>query len=104
MVFQFPRWRTVVIQNADNEDRFLGYTSATSYAYKAYAESNLTSTTYPHAINVYKLVVSQPCTVILNDNGQSLIESSAGSGVELPTRSDVGQRLMLIQRQPRNLK
>lgn len=43
-----------LIQNVDNSDRFLGYTTATSYAYKAYATSNLSS--YPHAIVVYKLV------------------------------------------------
>lgn len=44
----------VLIQNKSNDNRFLGYMGATSYAYKAYAIDNLT--TYPHAITVYKLV------------------------------------------------
>ena len=54
--FNFQEDGTVLIQNKDNSDRFLGYTNATSHAYKAYATSNLSSSTYPHAINVYQLV------------------------------------------------
>jgi len=42
----------VLIQNTENDNRFLGYTSD-SYAYKAYATTNLDS--YRHAITVYKL-------------------------------------------------
>ncbi len=42
-----------LIQNKNNSNRFLGFTSATSYAYKAYATSNLSS--YSHAITVYVL-------------------------------------------------
>ena len=42
-----------LISNKSNSDRFLGYTNSTSYAYKAYAASNLSS--YDHAITVYKL-------------------------------------------------
>ena len=46
----------VLISNKSNSNRFLGYTSSTSYAYRAYAESNLSSSNnYPHAITVYKL-------------------------------------------------
>ena len=55
-VFNFQTDGTVIIQNQDNSDRFLGYTSSTSHAYKAYATSNLSSSTYPHAIKVYQLV------------------------------------------------
>ena len=51
--FNFQADGTVLIQNNSNSDRFLGYTTSSSYAYKAYATSNLDS--YPHAINVYKL-------------------------------------------------
>ena len=43
-----------LISNTSNSDRFLGYTTATSYVYKAYATGNLGD--YPHAITVYKLV------------------------------------------------
>ena len=43
-----------LISNKSNSNRFLGFTNATSYAYKAYAASNLDS--YDHAITVYKLV------------------------------------------------
>lgn len=63
-----------LIQNADNSDRFLGYTTATSYAYKAYATSNLSS--YPHAIVVYKLVEEGGDTPSLEDNDLSLSPTS----------------------------
>ena len=43
-----------LISNKSNSNRFLGYTNATSYAYKAYATGNLNS--YAHAITVYQLV------------------------------------------------
>ena len=52
--FNFQPDNTVLIQCTNNSNRFLGYTSASSHAYKAYATSNLN--TYPHAIKVYKLV------------------------------------------------
>ena len=52
--FNFQSDNTVLIQCTNNGNRFLGYTSASSHAYKAYATSNLSS--YPHAIKVYKLV------------------------------------------------
>lgn len=59
--FTFDDSGIVLIQNTGNSNRFLGYTSATSYAYKAYATSNLSS--YPHAITVYKLEEEVPsCT------------------------------------------
>lgn len=51
--FNFQSDNTVQIQNNSNSNRFLGYTG-TSFAYKAYATSNLSS--YDHAIKVYKLV------------------------------------------------
>ena len=54
--FNFQEDGTVIIQNKSNSDRFLGYTSTSSYAYKAYATSNLSNSSYPHAIKVYKLV------------------------------------------------
>lgn len=54
--FNFQTDGTAIIQNKSNEDRFLGYTTATSYAYKAYAKSNLGDNNYPHAIVVYRLV------------------------------------------------
>lgn len=38
-----------------NDNRFLGYTGASTYAYKAYASSNYNSSTYPHDIHLYKL-------------------------------------------------
>lgn len=51
--FSFQGDGTVLIQNTKSSYKFLGYTTATSYAYKAYSKSNLSS--YPHAIVVYKL-------------------------------------------------
>lgn len=54
--FNFQSDNTVLIQCTNNSNRFLGYTSASSHAYKAYATSNLSSSSYPHAIKVYKLV------------------------------------------------
>ena len=56
--FNFQTDGTVLIQNTSNSDRFLGFTNATSHAYKAYATSNLS--TYPHAIAVYQLVEAEP--------------------------------------------
>ena len=44
-----------VIQNTSNSSRFLGWTNASSHAYKAYATSNMSSSAYPHDITVYKL-------------------------------------------------
>ena len=45
-----------LIQNSSNSNRFLGYTTATSYVYKAYSTSNNGLTNYQHAITVYQLV------------------------------------------------
>ena len=50
-----------LIQNTSNSNRFLGWTSSTSYAYKAYATSNLAN--YPHAITVYKLEEEAPSCI-----------------------------------------
>lgn len=52
--FNFQSDNTVLIQNNSNSNRFLGYSTDISFAYKAYATSNLSS--YAHAIKVYKLV------------------------------------------------
>lgn len=49
--FNFQTDSTVLIQNTD--DKCLGFTSSSSYAYKAYAKSNIDK--YPHAIKVYQL-------------------------------------------------
>ncbi len=54
--FNFQTDGTAIIQNSDNSNRFLGFTSSSSHEYKAYATSNLSGSTYPHAIKVYKLV------------------------------------------------
>ena len=55
-VFNFQIDNTVLIQNKSYQNRFLGWTSTTSHVYKAYAASNLESSSYPHAIKVYQLV------------------------------------------------
>ena len=51
--FKFQNDGTVLIQNTGNDNRFLGYSTSSSYAYKAYATENLKK--YSHAIVVYKL-------------------------------------------------
>lgn len=66
-----------LIQNKSNSNRFLGFTSSTSYAYKAYATSNLSS--YDHAISVYKLVEES-----LTDNTITVTPSDGLSFI-LPT-------------------
>ncbi|MBR2770998.1 MAG: hypothetical protein IKD78_03145 [Bacteroidales bacterium] len=67
--FNFRDGGTCLIQNKSNEDRFLGYTSSTSYVYKAYATNNLES--YPHAIKVYKLVETNNSLMgDLNNDGE----------------------------------
>ena len=53
-----------LIQNSSNSDRFLGYTTASSYVYKAYVTTNMTS--YPHAITVYKLIEESGSTETTN--------------------------------------
>lgn len=65
--FNFQTDGTVLIQNK-NSDYFLGYTSATSYAYKAYSSATSLET-YPHAIKVYKLVetLTNPSVATIND-------------------------------------
>ena len=65
-VFDFTDPNAVVIQNSDNGNRFLGFTSSTSYAYKAYAASYLKKNTYPHAIKVYQLVEEKKATLSIN--------------------------------------
>ena len=69
--FDFQSDGTVIIQNVDNGNRFLGYTGATSHAYKAYAVSNLGGSTYPHAIKVYKLE-DETSLATLEDNDLAL--------------------------------
>ncbi len=72
-VFNFQSDETVLIQNKSNDDRFLGYTSSTSHAYRAYATSNLSSSSYPHAIKVYKLVeVSVPNFTVTFDQPETV--------------------------------
>ena len=65
--FNFQTNGTVLIQNKSNSDRFLGYTSVASHEYKAYATSNLSSSSYPHAIKVYKLVEEVTPSLITSD-------------------------------------
>ena len=50
-----------LIQNIDNNNRYLGYSTTTSYAYKAYATSDMS---YSHAIKVYKLVEESGTTPV----------------------------------------
>ena len=53
--FNFQDDQTVLIQNLNNNNRFLGFNNATTpTGYKAYAASNMSAN--PHAIVVYKLV------------------------------------------------
>ena len=54
--FSFDDDGYATISNTSNANRFLGYTNSTSHLYKAYAASNLSNDTYPHAIIVYRLV------------------------------------------------
>jgi len=51
-----------LIQNTSNSNRFLGYTTASSYVYKAYATSNLND--YAHEIFVLKLVEESTKTAV----------------------------------------
>lgn len=59
--FNFQTDESVLIQNKNN-NYFLGYTNADSYAYKAYSSSTSLET-YAHAIKVYKLVE----TIVVGD-------------------------------------
>ena len=70
--FNFQEDETVLIQNKNNNDRFLGYTTATSYIYRAYSTQNFDA--YPHAIKAYRLVDESGRTPIATINGISPTE------------------------------
>jgi hypothetical protein len=46
------------IRLASATGRFWGYTTSSSYAYKIYANTNYSGTTYPHNIQLYKLTAN----------------------------------------------
>ena len=72
-----------VVQNKKNSNRFLGYTSTTAYEYKAYATTNLSSSTYPHDITVYKLEVeaapSHTITAVSNNDSWGTVSLSGAT-------------------------
>lgn len=61
--FDFSDPDAVLIKTGN---RFLGYTNSTSYAYKAYSDTDLKS--YPHAIKVYKLVTTISLNAACHDS------------------------------------
>ena len=69
------------IQNYSNSNRFLGFTSSTSHAYKAYATSNLGSSSYPHAITVYRL------------DEEAAVTSLSVKSAPTKTRYEIGEKL-----------
>ena len=75
-----------LIQNISNENRFLGYTNSTSHVYKAYAESNLNSTTYPHAIVVYELREYFTASFSVNGSIKKSEQIPEGTSVNFPSR------------------
>ena len=84
--FNFQDDETVLIQNSNNSNRFLGYSSNTSYAYKAYATSNIDS--YPHAIVVYKLEEENGDTPSLTASDLSLTGTTNALSFDLFNNSD----------------
>ena len=54
--FDFQEDGSALIQASNNDNRFLGYTDASSHKYKAYADTQANLSYYPHAINVYQLI------------------------------------------------
>ena len=84
--FNFQNDETVLIQNSNNSNRFLGYSSNTSYAYKAYAMSNIDS--YPHAIVVYKLEEENGDTPSLTASDLSLTGTTNALSFDLFNNSD----------------
>ena len=84
--FNFQTDGTVLIQNKSNSERFLGFTSSTSHAYKAYATSNLSN--YPHAVVVYQLVEAEPLpehTATFSINGTtSTADVKEGGAIAFP--------------------
>ena len=77
-----------VIQNTSNSNRFLGWTNAISYAYKAYATSNMSSSTYPHDITVYKLEVeaapSHTITAVSNNDSWGTVSLNGATITATP--------------------
>ena len=84
--FTFDTDGTAIIQNTSNSNRFLGYYTASSHVYRAYAVSNLE--TYPHAIKVYQLVEYEHFTASFYINGKFLKseEFEKGTLVSFPSR------------------
>ena len=78
--FKFQQDGTVIIQNVKNSDRFLGFTSASSHEYKAYATSNLSGSTYPHAINVFQLFLTYARTVTIGNYGTICLPYAVANG------------------------
>ena len=77
-----------LIQNKSNSDRFLGYTNTTSYAYKAYATSNLSS--YAHAITVYKLVPESTTTPSITASDVNIAYNATGGSIAYTLNNATG--------------
>ena len=76
------------IQNATLENRFLGYTTKSSYVYKSYATTS--ANTYPHAITVYELRECYTASFIINGSGSvsDPVQCAVGTNVTFPASPD----------------
>lgn len=75
---------TATIQNKSFENRFLGFIIS-SREYRAYAASNLGSTTTPHAISVYELREYFTASFSVNGTISSSAQFARGTNVNFPT-------------------
>mgnify|MGYP003299327899 CR=1 FL=1 len=65
ITYASSKWKFV-----DSESRFLGYVSATEYAYKTYANSNYEGGSFPNNISILKLEAVSSCAApIATSNG-----------------------------------
>lgn len=93
--FAFQQDNTVLIQNTNASNRFLGYTSNNSHVYKGYATSNINS--YPHAVVVYHLEEESSGSVltITNPTGGTISVTNGGTPVSSGANIASGTTLTL---------
>ena len=84
--FKFDGNGTAIIQDASNEDRFLGFTGADKRVYKAYAldVNGSASSNIPHAITVYELMECYTASFIIYGSDPSEAQCIVGTNVTFP--------------------
>lgn len=79
--FSFDSNGIVTIKSYTNANKFLGYSSASSYKYRAYANTTANLSSYPHAITVYILEEeTNTPTITVSPNNLTGLSYDHGNG------------------------